>query len=272
MSCSLLNTFRYTVARLFNDCSSSLLRQTCLQHWLGSFGMAKTIEFHLVLIIEFHLVLIMEAKCFQLNRPFPVAVRGSPLSCWTSQHGYRRITVRRWRVVVRHFKFTVTWSRAGITDVSWVGVECLRTLGVLEDRRLRRALGSDFMCSRVRSQVRRWHSALVSITVTYDGVISVSQLSSTGSLIGSPLFLTKRLRSKVPGESSHEGSAVRSWPCERNETTVYAEFHSSRGTRENGSHAKLPTEQIPTFLRNKSLIVLHTVWFTRSHWLLPSGW
>jgi len=71
-----------------------------------------------------------KGKCFRLYRPFPVAVRGSSLSCWTSQHGYSWITVRRWRAVVGHFKFTVTWCRAGITVVSCVGVECLRNLGV----------------------------------------------------------------------------------------------------------------------------------------------
>ena len=47
--------------------------------------------------------------------PIPVTFRWS---CWTSQHGYRRITVRRWRVV-GHFRFTVKWCHARFTNISY---------------------------------------------------------------------------------------------------------------------------------------------------------
>ena len=74
-------------------------------------------------------------------------------------------------------------------------------------------------------------------------------ISSTGSHIGSPCFSQNVSEAQYPARAAMKEVRHRTWPCERNETTVHVEFHSSRGTRENGSHAKLPTEQIPTFLR-----------------------
>jgi len=132
------------------------------------------------------------------------------------------------------------------------GIGWLRNLGIFEGRSLKRTLVLDnFMWSRVRNQVRRWHDALLSILMAYDGVISIS-LNQFDKI-------TQRF-SLVSQKTSQKHSTWREQPRGKNctehgfakktkQTLMTWGFHSSseRHTRERSAFKA--SKQIPSFLR-----------------------